>query len=181
MPGKQVLKFHSPHLGRPVLGEAGAPSSRLHAGSVGCLGHLKEHITCRHPFTPSAGAAEGQSFSAPSTLGLHSQVFPPQPEARQRGQWIRSARPAAICTLGSVLGLLGPGVPAAHAAWLWKQKAHARVSAGVQLRIAGEEWGHCTCHLQGSSLEMQHVRPTPSPAESGLHLNPCVMPMLVTV
>lgn len=153
MPGKQVLKCHSPQLGRPVLWEAGAPSSRA-ARSEGGWGvwvilRSTSPVVILSPRQPEQ--LKDKAFLHRQHWGRpHSQVFPPQPEARQRGQRIRAARPAAIYTLGSVLSLLGPGVPAAHAAWLWKQKAHARVSAGVQLRMAGEEWGDSTCRLRGA-------------------------------
>lgn len=73
MPEKQVVDISEP--------TTGWTSSHLFSlGRVtvngGCLGHLKEHITCRHPLTQSARAAEGQSFFALSTLEPAEPGFP---------------------------------------------------------------------------------------------------------
>ena len=112
MPGKQVLKFHSPRLGGPVL--PGAACSLLLgrvAVNVGYLGNLRSISPVVILSAPSAGAAEGQSFSAQSTLGPAEPGF----SAPVGGT---SARPAdsvcqASCYLHAGVGALPSGTRSA--------------------------------------------------------------------
>lgn len=75
VPGKQVLKFHSPHLGRPVPGEAGAPSSRAACSEGGVSGASEEahHLSSSfHRSQPEQ--LKGKAFLHCQHWGRHSQV-----------------------------------------------------------------------------------------------------------
>lgn len=125
----------------------------------------------------SARAAEGQSFSALSTLELAEPAFPAVAGRHisvGSGFCLPSQLPSArggLCSVFWDQAYRLPTQPGFGDKRPVKSFVGAHLLGCILETLVSKVWGHSKCHLQGSSLGMQGVRPTPNLLNPGLHVS----------